>query len=498
MFFVVPLNNQIDVQQFVSLSMSIIKTILVFITLFFSVSSKCFSQADTAKQPLSNIPTKYLRDVNKKIDKYISNTSSKTEKTLIKLSKWENKIHNLLFKVDPAMSERLFGSGKMTFSNMLQKIKAGQSVIDNYSAEYDGYIDRVETGINYIDTKKEELNSKAIKPLATAKDKLKILDNESAKNEAVAKLIQERKKQLIEASLKLLGKNKYLIKINKEAYYFKETIKGYKEIFKDTKKTEKLALDIINKIPAFKKFFAENSQLSSIFGISSMTNSTASVPIVNGLPSRASLQTFFQQNIPSVSDPSVKLSQQLQLPDFKSKLDKIKSGGNMDNSGLPDFKPNSQKTKSFTKRLEKGIEVQFGKSINFIPATCNLAVTLGYKLNEKCTAGIGAAYILGLGKGWDKIRFSNEGIGLRTYAKMKLYKSIDIQGGGEWYYSYSFKSFRELKYDKRWQQSALLGISKNIAAGKKLKSEIKILFDFLYTKHNPVTQPFIFRFGYHL
>ncbi len=103
---------------------------------------------------------------------------------------------------------------------------------------------------------------------------------------------------------------------------------------------------------------------------------------------------------------------------------------------------------------------------------------------------------MGLGKGWNNIRFTNEGIGFRSYLKMKLKKSFDIQGGSEWNYYTQFKNIEQLKDFKAWQQSALLGLSRNYQVSKKLKGNIQLFYDFLYNDHTPRTQPFLFRIGY--
>ena len=63
-------------------------------------------------------------------------------------------------------------------------------------------------------------------------------------------------------AVKYIGKSKYLTKIDKEAYYYIETLRNYKELFSDKKKVEVLALKVLNKIPAFKNFVKQNSHLS--------------------------------------------------------------------------------------------------------------------------------------------------------------------------------------------------------------------------------------------
>ena len=78
------------------------------------------------------------------------------------------------------------------------------------------------------------------------------------------------------------------------------------------------------------------------------------------------------------------------------------------------FSQTQQKTKSFFKRLEFGSNFQSQKSTYFFPATTDIGLSVGYKLNDKSILGIGASYKVGLGKGWNDIHISHQGIGLRV------------------------------------------------------------------------------------
>ena len=54
---------------------------------------------DSTLDNLQRIPTKYINGIDKKINQYSIRITTKTEKTLTKLSRWENKIKGLLQKV---------------------------------------------------------------------------------------------------------------------------------------------------------------------------------------------------------------------------------------------------------------------------------------------------------------------------------------------------------------------------------------------------------------
>ena len=113
--------------------MKISKAIFLIFTVI-TLTSICFGQTDTSIHSLSKFPKKYLQEVNNKVDKYSNRITFKTEKTLTKLSKWENNIHSLLQKANLATAERLFGNSRQIFAVMLQKVQEGKDLTKNYKA----------------------------------------------------------------------------------------------------------------------------------------------------------------------------------------------------------------------------------------------------------------------------------------------------------------------------------------------------------------------------
>jgi uncharacterized phage infection (PIP) family protein YhgE len=214
---------------------------------------------------LTKLPARYVETISSKADKYYSSISSKTEKTLERLARWEAKIKNILEKTSPETAQRLFGNDQLTFVSLLQKYKEGKVAAENYRGQFNEYRDKVNTTIKYLDDKKEQLNNSVVKSLQEAKAKTAKLNEQLKNTEAVQQFIKERKKQLMDQALQYLGKSKYLQKISKESYYYVETLRNYKEIFSDPKKTEELTVKLLNKIPGFSEFLRKNSMLASLF-----------------------------------------------------------------------------------------------------------------------------------------------------------------------------------------------------------------------------------------
>lgn len=463
------------------------------------IGNSCYAQNDSTKASVQDIPLKYIKALSAKTDKYSNRVSSETEKTLAKLSKWENKIHGLLQKADPAADAKLFGPGKLTFSSMLQKLKDGQALEEKYKAQYDSYRDKLTVNIKYISSKKDSLDAKYLQPLKKAGEEQKELDQNITQSEAAEKLIRERKKELMAEAMKALGKSKYFSKINKEAYYYAATLKNYKELFHDPVKAEKEAVAILKRIPAFAKFMKQNSALSSLFG----GGSTPGTQSIAGLQTRAQVNALIQNRIAqggpnagAIASQNMQAAQ-AQLQSLKSKI--LKAGGGSSNQDLPDFKPNNQRSKTFKQRLEFGSNIQFGKPNRFSTSVADLGLSLGYKLNDKSTVGIGIAYKLGYGS-LQKLRISSEGIGVRSYLDWKLKKQFFISGGYEMNHNATFTSLRTLQEHDAWQSSGLIGISKKIKIKTKFTkgTKLQLLYDMLYKQHVVQTQPIIFRIGYDL
>lgn len=71
---------------------------------------------------------------------------------------------------------------------------------------------------------------------------------------------------------------------------------------------------------------------------------------------------------------------------------------------MPDFTPNTQKTKSFWKRIELGSNFQSQKSNYDFPVTSDVAFTAGYRLSDRATIGVGVSGKMGWGKAGSILR----------------------------------------------------------------------------------------------
>jgi hypothetical protein len=477
-----------------------VNTRLFILILMLFLSAVCEAQLDSSIELLQKIPSKYISKIDNKIDKYSNRITGKTEKTLAKLSRWENKIKDILDKVSPETSAKLFGNNQTTFSSLLKKVQEGKAIAEGYKSKYNEYRDKLTTSLKYLETQKDNIDKKLINPVKDARNKLDELENDISNTEAVEAFIKERKKQLIDEAVKYIGKNKYLTKIDKEAYYYVETLRNYKELFSDKKKAEELAYKILDKIPAFKNFVRQNSMLASLFRMPG-NGSSANPADLAGLQTRASVQALIQERI-AAGGPNAQQQYSQNLQQAQAELNKLKdkviqAGGSSSEANIPSFKPNNQKSKTFLQRLEYGSNFQFAKNNSLVPTTADIALSVGYKLNDKSIIGIGASYKMGMGS-IQRIAISHQGIGIRSFIDWKLKKQFFVSGGFEMNYNAQFKNIAQLKYNNDWQQSGLVGITKKIKIKTKFfkGTSVQLLYDMLHRQHDPVSQPVLFRMGY--
>lgn len=476
-------------------------TVVISLSFLFFVSMPVFGQADSLIATIKQVPARYLHQVEEKVTRYANRISSKTEKTLTKLARWEAKIKSALDAVNPEASQKLFSNPNLTFAGLLRKVKEGEEIVAGYRSQYNEYRDKLTTSIKYLEQQQELLNKKVIQPIKDTKRKLTELEQEVANAESIEAFIRERKKQLLDEAVNYIGKSKYLTKIDKEAYYYVETLKNYKELFTDKKKAEQLAYKVLNRIPAFQKFLQQNSLFASLFRRPGSGGGGLSAQDMAGLQTREGVNSLIQERL-AAGGPNAQqaFSQNMQaaqadLNSWKNRI--LKGGGSSSETEIPNFKPNTQKSKTFLQRLEYGANLQFGKSNSLVPSSADIALSVGYKLNDKSIAGIGISYKLGYGS-LRRLSISHQGLGIRSFIDWKLKKQFFISGGFEMNYNAQFKNIHELKNRGAWQQAGLIGLTRKLSIRTKFfkATSVQVLYDFLYREHVPVSQPFLFRMGY--
>jgi myosin heavy subunit len=450
---------------------------------------------DTATVQLKS-PEKYIDAVADKAKGIEERLNKKSEKALVQLKKQEEKIINKLGKIDSNAAKQLKENATARYKELEEKLK-NQGKLQQYIP----HLDSLGTSLNFLTQNSQLLkNTKEIQDkLKDAVSKVDALKAQLQKAENLKQFLKERK-EFLKQQVEKFGFAKQLKKLNKQVYYYSQQIAEYKEILKDPKKIEKKALELLAKTKVFQGFMRKNSMLAGILGFPTGTGQGSSGQMANltGLQTRVQIASILQQQI-GASGPNAQqlLQQNLQggglapIQQLRNRVSQLR-GADVE---MPNFTPNNQKTKSFLKRLEYGFNLQSQKATNYFPTTSDLGLSLGFMANDKSIIGIGISYKIGLGNGWRDIRFSSQGIGLRSYLDFKMKSNFFISGGYEQNYKSAFNDFDILRSRSGWQQSGLLGFSKKYKMTKKLNGKAQLLWDFLSYQQIPRTQPIVLRFG---
>ncbi|HMK27195.1 MAG TPA: hypothetical protein VK483_14280 [Chitinophagaceae bacterium] len=465
-------------------------SLIAFFFLFSSAQSQ--SKIDSILNKLD--PQKFAASIGKKAEKLEDKLVAKSMKVLNKMQGQEEKIYRKLLSTKDSVA------AKMKLSELKDKYASVKNNLKNPAIVSKGRtylpkLDSLTTSLKFLD--QNGVGGKVKDALA----KTTSLQDKFQKTEEIKKFIKQRR-ELLKQQLEKLGMVKQLKQINKQVYYYAAQIKEYREVLKDPKKIEKKALELLSKTKLFQDFMQKNSMLASLFRMPGGQNDPNYTASLAGLQTRTQINYLIQMQIkyggPNAQAAFTQSLQQAQaqLKDLQNKI--LKSGGNSSDDDIPNFKPNNQKTKSFLKRLEFGTNIQTQKSSYYFPATSDLALSIGYKLNDRSIIGVGASYKLGLGHGWDNLKLTQEGAGLRSFIDWHLKKSFWVSGGYELNYKTAFNSIVQLQQFNEWQHSGLVGISKVADVKSKFfkKTKLQLLWDFLSYQQIPRTQPIIFRTCY--
>jgi hypothetical protein len=482
-------------------------------------------------------PQKFFSRVQKKSSQLENQVIRVTDKTLQRLAKQEARLKRKLFRKDSVAAKQLFGDVEHNYQVLSATLHEKTAPA---SGEYIAYVDTLRTSLEFLSQQyRDQINTSggtfdhvnaSIKKLpgidgASAKlsvaggslnkfselngslGKLTDLQSRLRQADLVRNYLKQRRAQLKE-QLGRFGLLKAFEKYNKQAYYYSRQIQEYKAILKDPDRLERKAVGLLQKIPAVKAFMSKHSELARLFP----PPANYGTPLaLQGLQTRAGVQQLIQAQMGQALSagstaqggvgPEAMMRQNIQAA--KSQFDQMKekirsAGGSNSDADIPDFKPNTQKTKSFLKRLEFGTNLQSTKSNAYWPVTSDIGLSVGYKLSDKAVIGIGGSYKIGWGKDIRNIVVTHEGVGLRSFIDMKLKGSFFISGGYEQNYRQRFNNIAQLKGVNNWQQSGLIGLSKIVSMKTKLfkKTRLQLLWDFLSYEQVPREQPLKFRVGY--
>ena len=454
--------------------------------------------ADSTLVMVGSIPSQFYLQVNRKLEAADNQLTKKTVQYLRRFERQQERIQRKLQKLDP---QALAAVPQATYNSLMQRVKAKSGVVGKLiSTPYNSYVDSLGTSLAFI-RQVGVMGDKAGVPLQSL-DRLK---GDLDVSQQVQTFIAERKSQLQAILSKYAripgGLKSGYERLSKTAYYYSEQVKQYKETLHDRQAMEQKAMEVLDRIPAFEKFWQKNSLLAQLFP---MPAGLGTVQGLAGLQSVGQVRQMIAQQLGTSVNSSGNLSSyvQQQFSEAQNSLNHLKDQvarlGGTSGSGsmeMPDFRPNSQKTRAFWKRLEYGVNVQHTPATALLPFISDFGITVGYRGSDRLTFGIGGSYKLGMGKDFSHIHFSSQGVGLRAWLDAEAHGSIWVTGGWEYNYYEAFSKLSDLKNIQQWQQNALVGIKKKYRMGKK-DGSMTLLYDLLAPREVPRTSGLKFRIGY--
>jgi hypothetical protein len=477
--------------------------------------------ADSVSGKLLSLPSRWFGRIQSKaagLDQQITRSS---EKYLQRLAKKEDQLRRKLFRQDSAAALRVFGNNPMDYSALLSKLQqagavggvgygnvgsglpSGGNAGGNGGSVYLPYMDSIKTSLKFLQQNKGLLSNGA--QLGDAMNTSLAQVGQLQSRMQVAEWIRQQislHKQALQQSLSQYAHLPPDIQgayqgYSQQAYYYGAQLKAYTAQFSDPDQLTKKALGLLNQRPDFQSFMKTHSDLAGLFSLPGGGNTPQALA---GLQTKAGVQQQLQGKVAAAGpDGQAMIQQNIQSAKTKLKAwqDKVaQAGGGNSAMEVPDFRPNTQKTKTLWGRLQYGLNFQSLPSTYVFPATSDIGASIGYKLNDRNLISIGASYKMGWGKDIQHISISGQGVGLRSSMETKIKGSFSAYGGFEYNYQqiiYNLTQLRNLNY---WTRSGLVGVTKQYHISNKVKGELQLLWDFLSYQQVPKTQPILFRVGY--
>jgi hypothetical protein len=462
---------------------------------------------DSVTNKVLSFPSRLLARLQKKTTDLNTQLTQQTESYLQKMARREARMQQKLSGIDSNAAKSLFNGSVQRYAALQQQLKTdtghqGQT----FAGVYPAYLDSMQGSMGFLRQNPQLLNnagSAQLTQLQGATSQLQTLQAKMGIAGEAQAYMQQRKQMIADyiaqhSNLQgVLGSS--FAGMNKDIYYYSQTLRQYQEMWSSPDKLEQQALVLLNRLPAFQTFMKSNSMLGGLFnvpggygtpqGVVGLQTKDQVGQLINGQVTAGgtNAETTLQGNLQSA---------QSQLDTYKSKLSQLGAGnGNMD---MPNFTPNDQKTKTFWKRMVYGANFQTSRNNYYFPMVTDFGFSLGYKLGHNNIIGIGASYKLGWGNGIQHIVFTNEGLGLRSFLQVRIKGTFSATGGFEYNYTMPFTTYQQLRLIQDWTKSGLIGVTKTVSMKNRVfkSTSLSLLWDFLSYQQIPQTQPFIFRIGY--
>lgn len=446
---------------------------------------------------------RYL-DLNiRALDKYAARLKRQQSHMLSRLARKERRLMHKLQRSDSAAYARLRGEGRSFDS--LSKLAASPATTNSTKPSFQASanvlptIDSLKRMHGFLQSGSKGVAVSASPELADYSGKLEDLNTELAHRKQIEKWSAERM-----ASIKsgLGGKPSGIVGVRameKTTFYASSRIKAYREIAESPTRLEEKALEYLHGTEGFDR--ALTKPISSVdmaqapaqggLSQSNMSKVANAAELERmGLQTKQGVQSHLQQKFENqLSGAQQHLGKQLK--EYQQHTDDIRqvkqSFRQLKATEKPSFRINPLRGVPFFQRIEKGYNFQTTKPTTAHPALLDIGAFAGFKHTPQLSYGVGAAIITGLGQGWDEIRLSFQGIGIRSYARWEWNYGIAAYAGYERYYwkgdigdrhdPDQHMQFATQRINENYRESMLIGAQKSYKINDRRKGAIIVLLN---------------------
>ncbi len=463
----------------------------------------CAQEADQAA--VARAGQRYL-DLNiRSLERYNRRLEGTQQRLLKRLKRKEGKLASRLQTGDSATCERYQNQETPSYDS-ISRLPANDP-----SQTTDSTGHRTHTGVDSLKRVLQFTHPEGSPEKLAYESRLGKLDRELSHRERINELIQKRGRSLKKVASGSAGKIPGFKGMEKQVYYGREKMKTYKRISEEPSHAEEVALEYLQGTEGFDRAMQQNKGSAPVMGGSGML--TATDMSAAGIQTKEQVNGILTEQLGATNISKTQEHMGKQLQDWQKKYNesagRAREGRNsvlqLRSIDKPSFKVNPMRGLPFWQRIEKQYTLNTFRASAERPARVEAGAMAGFKHTPRLSYGAGLAGSLGMGQGWQQLRFSFEGIGLRTYVAWQWQYGIGAYAGYERMYG------RRMFGDDRTQdggtvpsavratplytESILIGLTKSYKLTREWNGSVQLLYD-VWWRENGLRSPLVFRLNY--
>lgn len=451
--------------------------------------------------------------------KYLDINIHSQEKFNKQVARQQNKLLTRLKRKEQRYAAKLKRKDSASYARYLQQPLTFDSISKiskNSTASSNTPIGRLHGGVDSLKQIEQYLQDKMHfqgdnnSAIGNYGSKLSTVNAQGSKNAYITSLVTQRMSGLKQLNARSKLKGQGVEPIEKSVFYAKGKMNVFKEMKDNPTKAEENALEYLQGQPGFDEYLQGNDGLQGLQGNMSSVD-LEKMGFQTKQKMTSNLQKKFGGNLSGLQQ-----NMGTQVKQFQDDLNKVKSAKNAIrksdqslkqaiNLSKLSFKINPMRSLPFSKRIEKQYNYQTTRAtIDGRPAMLQASAMAGFKHTPKLTYGLGVAASIGLGQNWNSIRFSFQGVGLRTFASWQWQYGIRAYAGYERMYrkavfvNTSSESIPAAELNPHntnaYTDAILIGLTKSYRINEKWNGSIQLLYD-IWWKEKGLRSPIQLRFA---